>query len=927
MFLIAAVATPAQATQHTKPRAATAAIVNVSSSCSGQNQEVVSAADTSGDIYQAWIGCGGIGFARSTNNGTSYNAPLTMSGSSGAWDPALAVAPNGTVYVAFMSTANDPVVEASFDHGATFTQTADIVPPGSGYFGDRPFIAVAPDGTVYVTWDYGPNSSNVQTTCSPVGSCSFADGQLNAVIEKSTDGGKTFSGFKAIGPNYPTMGGFAAPLLVDSHGRVDSLYEGHPTDSTSPYAIHNGYEYFTYSNDAGVTWPSSTVQVRPDAGTVAVANWWINGSIAIDAGGTLYATWDTQTSGADVGWLSYSTDNGATWSAPTRVSQDNTNAAHIMEVTGGPAGTAYVGWQTSAPSQGYATYLQTFTTASGLVGTPQQISTNYGNSSVWPGDTFGLTTLPNNQLAVSWGSADNGSSTAEIYATIVSEAAPSPDFSMSTSPASGSATQGGSATATISTAATGGDTESVALSASGLPSGVTASFSPTSVTAGGSSTLTIATGASTPTGTYPITVTGTGTAHTHTTTYTLTVTAPVTNDFSISVSPASGSVTQGSSTTASVSTAVASGTAQTVTFSATGVPTGATATFSPTSATAGSGSTLTIATAATTPTGNYTINVVGTYPGGSPTHSASYTLTVTAPSTGGITNGGFETGDFTGWTTSGAAETVVNSGAHSGTYAARLGATTATNGDSNAAQTFTVPSGSGTLSFWYNITCPDTVTYDWATATLKDNTSNTTTTVLAKTCVASSGWKQVSTAVSAGHSYTLTLTSHDDNYASDPTYTLYDDVAFGAAASNPIVNGGFETGSLSGWTASGASETVVNSGAHSGTYAAQLGSTSATNGDSSVAQTFTASGGTLSFWYNVTCPDTVTYDWATATLQDNTANTTTTVLAKTCVASSGWTQVTSALTSGHSYTLTLTSHDDNYASDPTRTLFDDVAVN
>jgi hypothetical protein len=37
-----------------------------------------------------------------------------------------------------------------------------------------------------------------------------------------------------------------------------------------------------------------------------------NGSIAIDAGGTLYATWDTQTSSSDIGWLSYSTDNGAT---------------------------------------------------------------------------------------------------------------------------------------------------------------------------------------------------------------------------------------------------------------------------------------------------------------------------------------------------------------------------------------------------------------------------------------------------------------------------------------------------------------------------------------------------------------------------------------------------------------------------------------
>ncbi|WP_425558640.1 hypothetical protein [Catenulispora subtropica] len=142
-----------------------------------------------------------------------------------------------------------------------------------------------------------------------------------------------------------------------------------------------------------------------------------------------------------------------------------------------------------------------------------------------------------------------------------------------------------------------------------------------------------------------------------------------------------------------------------------------------------------------------------------------------------MVNGGFETGDLSSWTTSGAGSSIVSSGAHSGAYAARLGGTTPTNGDSSAAQSFTAPSGSSKVSFWYNVTCPDTVTYDWATATLRDNTAGTTTTVLAKTCVSSSGWKQVTASITAGHSYTLTLTSHDDNYAGDPTYTLFDDVA------------------------------------------------------------------------------------------------------------------------------------------------------
>jgi hypothetical protein len=157
------------------------------------------------------------------------------------------------------------------------------------------------------------------------------------------------------------------------------------------------------------------------------------------------------------------------------------------------------------------------------------------------------------------------------------------------------------------------------------------------------------------------------------------------------------------------------------------------------------------------------------------------TLPASAATT--ITNGGFETGNLSGWTATGPATGVTTNGPHSGTYAAMLGSTSPTNGSSNIAQSFTAPTGGGTLSFWYDVICPDTVQYDWATATLKDTTSNTTVTLLAKTCVANSGWKQVSRAVTSGHNYTLTLTSHDDNYPGDPTYTKYDDVVLTPASS------------------------------------------------------------------------------------------------------------------------------------------------
>lgn len=59
-----------------------------------------------GDVYETWMGCQGIAFARSTDGGLTFDAPIHVPDSRGsnvnAWDPAVAVGPDGTVYAAFM---------------------------------------------------------------------------------------------------------------------------------------------------------------------------------------------------------------------------------------------------------------------------------------------------------------------------------------------------------------------------------------------------------------------------------------------------------------------------------------------------------------------------------------------------------------------------------------------------------------------------------------------------------------------------------------------------------------------------------------------------------------------------------------------------------------------------------------------------------
>ena len=238
------------------------------------------------------------------------------------------------------------------------------------------------------------------------------------------------------------------------------------------------------------------------------------------------------------------------------------------------------------------------------------------------------TTLPGTYTITLTGTG-GGKTHSTTYTLTVTEAVvpPVPDFSISVSPTSGSAVQGESATATVSVSSIEGFSSTVSLSASGLPSGATASFSPLSGTPSFTSTLTISASSTTPAGTYMITITGTGGGKTHSSTYTLTVAAVGVPDFSVSVSPSSGSAVQGESATATVSVSSIEGFSSTVSLSASGLPSGATASFSPLSGTPSFTSTLTISASSTTPAGTYMITITGT--GGGKTHSSTYTLTVT----------------------------------------------------------------------------------------------------------------------------------------------------------------------------------------------------------------------------------------------------------------------------------------------------------
>ncbi|MFF2327413.1 MULTISPECIES: glycosyl hydrolase family 18 protein [unclassified Streptomyces] len=219
---------------------------------------------------------------------------------------------------------------------------------------------------------------------------------------------------------------------------------------------------------------------------------------------------------------------------------------------------------------------------------------------------------------------------------------------------------------------------------------------------------------------------------------------PVTDDYSVAVAPGSATVAPGGSTTATVNTAVTSGSAKTVALTASGAPAGVTASLSPASVTAGGTSRLTMNASASAAPGTYKVVVTGT--AGTLSRTATFTLTVSGPGgggTGALVNGDFETGSLSPWTCeSGGA--VVSAPVHGGAHALAASATASQTGE--CTQTLTLsPNTTYTLSGW--------VQGNYGYLGVRGDAS-------ASTWGSSSGYAQQSVAFTTGSTGTVTVYLH-----------------------------------------------------------------------------------------------------------------------------------------------------------------------
>jgi hypothetical protein len=336
-----------------------------------------------------------------------------------------------------------------------------------------------------------------------------------------------------------------------------------------------------------------------------------------------------------------------TWPAPASITSGTALSATQLNATASE--TEIAGLNTSSPSGGTGLYTTVQPAGTFTYNPPAGTVLSPGAQTLTVTFTPASGTIYTSSISASNVYEYETIATATVPITVVGTSG----FTLASSPSTLSVTQGSSTTATVTVTDQGGFTGAVSFTATGLPMGVTASFSPTSSTTSSVLTLTASSTATTG-GPVTVTITGTSGSTTASTTVALTVNPLVTSGFTISPSASSLTVLQGASGTDTITVTDIGGFTGSVAFTASGMPSGVTAAFNPTSS--ATSSVLTLMASSTATTGAFTITVTGT---SGTTATTNITLNVVTSGGGGaldIDAGGAASGswvaddDFSGGT-------------------------------------------------------------------------------------------------------------------------------------------------------------------------------------------------------------------------------------------------------------------------------------
>ena len=264
-----------------------------------------------GTIYAAWLNdyVPGVKFIKSADQGHTWTAPITITTKSTKpnWSdkPVLAVSADGRdVYIAF--NASDSYVAVSHDYGATFSQPIRTSSDKRYWF--HTGGAVAPDGSVYfAVTDYSLDYTG--------------DAHINVL--KSSNRGATWTTTRVDTSReappcdwspgcYLGFFGPSAALAIDANGTIMLAYNA----SDNPGAPQG---MWVRTSTDGVNWSG---RKEISNGSLAVNN----AFPALAAGpkrDDFRLAWQDDRNGSKNAWNTWyrhTTDGGANWSEPVRVS-------------------------------------------------------------------------------------------------------------------------------------------------------------------------------------------------------------------------------------------------------------------------------------------------------------------------------------------------------------------------------------------------------------------------------------------------------------------------------------------------------------------------------------------------------------------------------------------------------------------------------
>jgi hypothetical protein len=226
----------------------------------------------------------------------------------------------GTLYAVYVNLEGNGNVPAnlwlskSTDGGRTLEPPVRV----AGRLTFQPRIAVAPDGTVHLTWLQADEVGTLRLSGSPA----------PIVTVRSSDGGQTFTDPMVISDTNRERVGVATPIVA-ADGAITVLYQDFKGDRRDFENLEGPvYEdpfglVVTRSTDGGQTWSRG---VEIESGVVPTKRFLVFlpefPGIAAGPGQTLYATWADGRNGDEDVFLKRSDDGGQTWTPAFRVNDN-----------------------------------------------------------------------------------------------------------------------------------------------------------------------------------------------------------------------------------------------------------------------------------------------------------------------------------------------------------------------------------------------------------------------------------------------------------------------------------------------------------------------------------------------------------------------------------------------------------------------------